>query len=487
MGNNTKKFLFLLIMLSNGFCLGTAHAVNWLMLQGVTEEPYPLVWGFMQPAYMQTSGTTLSTGPWKDQEALNNAIQPDLSSNQVFQIQRARIGIRGALPETDAISYFLLAEYGNNGITEPGGGGGRVTLTDATVTFSQIKGAKFRVGQMKVPMSEEVYQGIMAFNYINLTNIANQQLIERPFWTDGNAPCRINSNPSPPAPGSLAGPSDPLYLQYCNGDSQTQFRGAAVAARDIGIQVFDSFRQGDWEHSYAVLIGQGGANKDDRDNNLDNTVYFSSEKIFGGQKTMQKGMKLYAWRTAGKRTIYDSATLSAGGTSLKDAQRKYDRKLMGVGGTYFDGKYRFWAEYIKVDGMIFNGSTGGAVPGAVNGAGPMTGFPFQPGTVVSQFKTEPEGKGDGGYLDFGYRVKPNIELDVRYDWYNRVTNMDSADELQFKTWTLGAQYFFNSTTKAIVNYENRSVEAPGLPSSDPVNVIANDTDSRISAQIFILF
>ena len=486
MGIYTKKILFVLVAVSNLLFLSNANAVNWLMLQGVTEEPYPLVWGFLQPSYMKTTGSTLSTGPWEGQQALNNVIQPDLSSSQVFQVQRARIGIRGALPANENISYFVLAEYGNNGITQPGGGGGRVTLTDATVTFSHIKGAKIRVGQMKVPMSEEVYQGIMAFNYINLTNIANQQLIERPFWTDGNAPCRISDNPAP-APPPLQVASDPLYLQYCNGDIQTQFRSAAVAVRDTGIQVFDSFRDGSWEHSYALLIGQGGANKDDRDNNLDKTIYWSSERIFGGQKAMQKGYKLFAWRTTGKRTIYDSFALDAGGTSLEDAKREYDRNLMGVGGTYFDGKYRFWAEYIKVDGMIFNGSTAGAVPGAVNNAGPMPGFPFQSGTVVAQFKTEAEGEGDGGYLDFGYRIKPHIELDVRYDWYNRVTNMDNADELVFKTWTLGAQYFFDMTTKLIVNYEMRSVEAPGLPSSDPVNVIADDTDSRISAQVFVLF
>jgi len=479
--------MYSLIVLSNIIFIGNANAINWLILQGVTEEPYPLVWGFLQPAYFKTSGTKLSAGPWQGQQALNNAIQPDLSSSQVMQIQRARMGIRGALPENDAISYFLLAEYGNNGITQPGGGAGKATLTDATVTFSQFKGAKIRVGQMKVPMSEEVYQGIMTFNYINLTNIANQQLIERPFWTDGNAPCRINSNPSPPAPASLSGPSDPLYLQYCNGDSQTQFRSDAVAARDIGIQIFDTFRKGDWENSYAILIGQGGANKDDRDTSLDNTLYFSAERIFSGQKIMQKGLKLYAWRTAGKRTIYDSTILSAGGISLEDAKRKYDRKLMGVGSTYFDGKYRLWAEYIKVDGMIFNGSTGGAVPGSVNSVGPVAGFPFQPGTIVSQFRTEPDAQGNGGYLDFGYRVKPDIELDVRYDWYNRVTNKTAADELKFRTWTFGAQYFFNSSAKAIINYELRDVNAPGLPSSDTVNIIANDTDNRLSAQIYLRF
>ena len=321
---------------------------------------------------------------------------------------------------------------------------------------------------MKVPMSEEVYQGIVTFNYINLTNLANQQLVERPFWTDGKANCFVGTPP---------GPSNDTYLRYCNGDSQTQFRSAAVAVRDIGVQVFDSFRMGDWEHSYAVLVGQGGANKDDWNDSLDNTLYFSTEKIFGGQKVFRTGYKLYAWRTTGKRTIYDSATLAGGGTSLEAAEREYDRELMGIGGTYFDGKYRFWAEYIKVDGMIFNGSTGGAVPGAVDNTG----------TTVAQFLTEPEGKGDGGYLDFGYRIAPNIELDIRYDWYNRVTNLQSADERKFETWTLGAQYFFDETTKVMVNYEIRNVEAPGYPSSHPANQIADDTDNRISAQLFLFF
>jgi hypothetical protein len=468
MGNFIKKVIVVWVALFNLVFLTNASAVNWLMLQGVTDSPYPLVWGFLQPAYFATEGTTLPAGPWQGQAAMINVVQPDQSSSQVFQVQRARLGVRGALPENDKISYFLLAEYGNNGITQPGGGAGKVTLTDATVTFTQIKGAKIRLGQMKVPMSEEVYQGIVAFNYINLTNIANQQLIERPFWTDGKASCFVATPP---------GPSNDLYLRYCNGDAQTQFRSAAVAARDTGIQIFDSFKHNAWEYSYALLVGQGGANKDNRNDSFDNTVYLSAEHIFGGLKMLRKGYKLYAWRTSGKRTIYDSEALAAGGGSLEAAEREYDRTLGGIGGTYFDGKYRFWAEYIKVDGMIFNGSTGGAVPGSVSNNGAM----------VSQFKTEPQGKGDGGYLDFGYRVTPTIELDIRYDWYNRLTNLQPTDEFKFETWTLGAQYFFTETTKAIVNYEKRSVDAVGYPSSSMANDIAGATDDRISAQLFLFF
>jgi hypothetical protein len=114
-----------------------------------------------------------------------------------------------------------------------------------------------------------------------------------------------------------------------------------VAARDVGIQIFDSFKRDDWEYSYAVLVGQGGANKDNRNDSLDNTVYLSAEKIFGGHRAFRKGYKLYAWRTSGKRTIYDSATLAAGGNSLEAAERDYDRTLAGIGGVYQSRWYDF--------------------------------------------------------------------------------------------------------------------------------------------------
>lgn len=474
MGTLINKLMFTFIVVNCFLFSGIINAANWLTLQNITDSPYPLTWGFIQPSYMQTSGSTLPAGPWMGQKAAVNVMQPDLSSSRIFQIQRARVGIRGALPDNEKISYFVLAEYGNNGITQPGGGAGKVTLTDATLTFTHLKGAKVRVGQMKVPMSEEIYQGILTSNYINLSNIANQQLVERPFWTDGNANCSI-------AAGSPPGRSNDLYLRFCNGDSQLQFRSTSVAARDIGVQIFDSFRVDAWEHSYAFLIGQGGANKDNRNDSLDTTVYFSSERIFGGEKAFRKGYKLYAWRTSGKRTLYDSNVLNAGSTSLEAAEREYDRNLTGLGGTCFVGKNRFWAEMINVDGMIFNGTTGGAVPGSVNNGGSF------PGVFVSQFKTEPNGEGDGGYIDYGYRVKPDIELDIRYDWYNRVTNLLAADELKFETWTLGAQYFFTDTTKVIVNYEIRNIEAPGLPSSDMVNEVAKATDNRLSLQLFTFF
>lgn len=451
----------------------TAFAANWLMLQGTEspgEAPRAKLWGFLQPSYLSVSGTKLpGTAGWGGQNSQFNTHQPDLSSNSTFQLMRARIGVRGvALPLDSNINYFVLAEYGNNGITQPGGGSGSAKLTDATVTFNHIKGMRVRVGQMKIPMSEEVYQGIMTWNYINMTNMNNQQLVERPFWTDGITSCNTSAH---------ATPSLDAYQKYCNGDPQTQFRASAVAVRDQGIQLFDTFKSDDWEHSYALLYGNGGVNKDNRDGKYDTTVYWSSEKVFSGKGPWRDHMKFYAWNTSGERTIYDSALLNTAGTSQQEAEKVYDRNLSGLGFTYQKDKYRVWAEYTKADGMIFNGSTGGAVPGALNNAG----------TSVSQFVLSPTGEADGYYVDFGYKVTPKLEFDVRYDVYNRVTNLAASAERKYETTTLGMQYWFNRKSKLLLNYEIRSFEAPGLPSTHAANVLADTMDDKISAQIFVLF
>ena len=457
-----------------GGAMTTANAANWLMLQGTEradQAPRAKVWGFLQPTYLQSGNTKLPTtgNPAADkfagQDSQFNTHQPNLASNSTFQIMRARLGVRGvALPLDNKVNYFLLAEMGNNGITSPGGGGGSVKLSDASVTLNYIKGMRVRVGQMKVPMAEELYQGIMTFNYINPSNVGNQQLIERHFWTDGTTAC-------------IPGTSGANYLRFCNGDLQTQFRGSAVAVRDTGIQLFDTFKSGAWEHSYAVLLGNGGVGMDNRDNSYDTTAYWSSEKVFSGKGPWRDHMKFLAWSTKGKRTLYSSAILDAGG-SLESAEKTYDRNLSGLGFIYQRNKIRFWTEYIAADGMIFTGSTAGGIPGAVSTSG---------SGEVAQFTMAPTGKSSGYYLDFGYKITPKIELDVRYDVYNRVTNLAAAAQRDYVTTTLGLQYKFNKKTKLLVNYEMREFNAPAFPSAAPPNKVAATIEDKISAQLFVLF
>ncbi|WP_019557794.1 porin family protein [Thiomicrorhabdus arctica] len=433
-----KKYAFkktaILLALTGAFASQGAQASNWLMLQGTEADhqaPRAKVWGFVQGEYQSTDNTKLKAGPGKGQEAAFNQIAPQLSSSQSFNIRRARIGVRGAnFPLDPKTNYFMLAEFGNNGITT-GGKGSQGQLTDASVTFNHIPGARVRAGLFKTPGSEESFQGIATFNYINFTSATDRLLIERTFD---------------------------------NSTGDTSRNGPVGAVRDTGIQVFDAFRRGDWEHSYAVMIGNGGGlATTNKDNDLDTYVYLSTEKVFGESKgPRRKGLKFFAWQQDGKRTI--------------DGTSGHNRTRSGLGTTFFNGKYRLAAEYIQADGMIYGGTTGARTP--ANG-----------GTFVVQ----KDQKADGYYVDFGYRALPNLELNARYDVLNSGTATDAQSgtgndkERLFTTTTLGAQYFFNKKTSVRLNYEIRSIEAPNAPAAAGVHKILDGVDNRLAAGFTMVF
>lgn len=433
-----------LAIISSILACGQAQATNWLMLQGT--EPAgsaarAKIWGFIQPEFQYTSGSELAAGPWAGQKAVFNQIGPDNKSDSTFQLRRARLGVRGTgFPIDSRVNYFLLAEFGNNGITQLGGSGA-VKLTDASVTLNHIPGARVRIGQFKTPGSEEGIQAIHVFNYVNFTNFANQQLLERFFDEDGSRPGFEN---------------DP--------------NGSIGAFRDIGVQVFDSFRSEAWEHSYAVMVGNGnGITRGDNDDNKEIYLKWSSELIFNNSKgPRREGLKMFAWYQDGERTL-DFANGVAG-------EQEFDRTRWGLGTTFHKGKWRASAEYFKADGMIFNGTDGAAVAGSLNNAG----------TTVASFNVLPEDEADGWYIDAGYKVLPNLELDLRYDMMNRGTET-SAGERKFTTATIGAQYFFNKKTRLIVNYEFRDAEAPNQPGSSGANRILDEMDDRASIQLLAIF
>lgn len=433
-----KKYAFkktaILLALTGAFASQSAQATNWLMLQGTEADhqaPRAKVWGFVQGEYQSTDNTLLKAGPGAGTEAAFNQMAPQLTTSSGFNIRRARIGVRGAnFPLDNKTNYFILAELGNNGITT-GGNASQGQLTDASVTFNHIPGARVRAGLFKTPGSEESFQGIATFNYINFTNVTDRLLIERTFD---------------------------------NSSGDTERNGPVGAVRDTGIQVFDSFRDGAWEHSYAVMLGNGGGlATTNQDEDLDLYLYAATEKVFGDSKGPRRhGMKFFAWHNDGKRTIDDTSG--------------HKRTRSGLGTTYFDGKFRAAAEYIIADGMIYGGTTGARTP--ENG-----------GT----FSVQTEQKADGYYIDLGYRALPNLELNARYDILNSGTETDIASgtgqdkERQFATTTLGAQYFFNKKTSVRVNYEIRSIDAPNAPSAAPVHDILDSIDNRLSAGFTMVF
>ncbi|BBN60671.1 porin [Hydrogenovibrio marinus] len=411
----------------------TAHASNWLMLQGTeptNQAPRAKVWGFVQLQYQQTDDTKLKAGPYKGKSAAFNQIAPQLSSSSSFNVKRARIGVRGNnFPLDPKINYFLLAEFGNNGITT-GKNASQGQLTDASVTINHIPGARIRVGLFKTPGSEKAMQAIGVYNYINFTNVVDRLLLERFFDTS---------------------------------TADTQRNGPVGAFRDTGVEVFDSFNLKGWDTSYAVMIGNGnGLARVDNNKGKDTYLYLSTEKVFGNSKGPRRhGLKFYAWSQNGKRTI--------------DSTEK-NRTRSGLGTTYFDGKYRLAAEYITAEGMIYGGTKGAGLPS--DGA---------------TFSVQPDQAANGYYVDLGYRVVPNFELNLRYDYLdsgtktNAKTGTNNDEERQFTTTTVGAQYFLNKKTTLIANYEIRDIKAPGAPSAAPVHQILDSLDNRIGLELRVVF
>ena len=294
----------------------TAFGANWLTLQGTEpegSEQLAKVWGFVQVQYQDDQSDPNPAGGYIPPKL----IAPDWDSQSAFNVNRARIGVRGvAMPLDQKINYFLLLEMGNNAITEPGDS--FVKATDASVTFNYLKGARIRAGLFKYPGAEEGMQAIHVFDYINFTWVTGQMMLER--FPNRNYTANIPPQPIPPE------------VPF-NG-----FEKGVGAFRDVGVQVFDWFNVGkDWEISYA------------------------------GKGPRCQGLKLFAWAQNGTRT----ADLTNDGTYNPE---EYDRDRYGFGVKFLRKGIRVTAEYMWGEGMIWQ-----APHNPSFGIGPGQGNPNAPG------------------------------------------------------------------------------------------------------------
>jgi hypothetical protein len=429
----------------------TAQAANWLMLQGT--EPAGAaerarLWGFIQVQYQKDFSDANAGGAYIPPKLIG----PDLDSQSAFNVNRARIGVRGSnFPLDSNTNYFLLLEMGNNGITAPGNSFAKAT--DASVTFSHIPGARIRAGLFKYPGAEEGLQAIHVFDYINFTKVTNEMLLER-FPNQAYTP----DIPAQPLPTTTS----------LNG-----FEEGVGAFRDVGVQVFDTFNMGankDWELAYALMVGNGnGLNFSDTNDDKDVYLYVSAEKVFGGKGPRREGMKFWAWRQDGKRTadLTDDSTANP---------VEYDRERSGVGFKYLKKPYRVTAEYMRGKGMIFVGPN--------NPNFDFTGAADGDPTAANSGAFA---KSDGWYVEGGWYIPgTNWELDVRYDYYNRLKN-SSKFEFDRRRWTLGTQYHFNKKTRVAVNYEMNDDEAPGFAAGAGPNGNLEGLDNRIAVQLTAIF
>jgi len=410
-----------------GAMAGTAHAADWLMLQGTepsgTAKPVN-VWGFVQFDYQADTSKPNTTGGYVPPKLLG----PDLKTQEGFNVSRARIGVRGiAMPLDDKVNYFVLLEGGNNGITQIDGSS--VKLTDASVTLNHIPGVRVRAGLFKYPGAEEGLQAVHVFDYINFTEVSNQLLLER------------FPNRTHPGAGTNPAPCDPTLTAACN---LNRFDSPVGAFRDVGVQLFDAFQFGNFELSYAAMIGNGnGLNFSDNNDEKDRYLYLSTEWLTGGgEGAWREGLKFFVWWQDGDR-LFDG--------NNDGTYESYDRTREGLGIKFLKKPWRFTAEYMRGEGMIWNGPdkpTWALVPGPGNA---FDTNPNAPGNGLND-------KGTGYYVEGGiYIPKTNFQVDLRYDYYARLDG--DLYQLDWRAWTLGLQYHFNRRTRVTMNYTTREVEA----------------------------
>ncbi|WP_322629796.1 porin [Halothiobacillus sp.] len=429
-----KKFQRYLAMTT--LCAGlfaampSAHAANWLMLQGTEPADNAArakVWGFIQPMYSKdfSNGFAGKYVPPK-------LVGPSLDSQSSFNILRARIGVRGTgFPLDSKVNYFILTEFGNNAITNGGHYGSyKPYLSDASVTLNYIKGARVRLGLFKYPGSEEGLQGIAAFPYIGYTSVTNQMLLER-FPTNGETNIAPQTVP--------------------NADMNA-FSAPAGAFRDVGAQVFDAFDVGNWEHTYAVMLGNGhGMQMTDNNSSKDLYLYWSSAYLFdkSAKGPFRPSLKMFTWYQSGKRT------------DAYDKTQEQERKRYGVGVSYLKKPFRVSAEYMVGKGMIFQGAQ-------------------NPQRMFNNNKAA------GGYVEGGYFI-PNtkFELDLRYDTYKRNKGIlkGPTPEAKFNTWTAGVNYHFNKKTRFTLDYSIRKDSSVFTP----VNNQLKDVKGLLALQVTAVF
>jgi len=478
--NKLKKYLFAAGLI-NCLLLPTANAANWLMLQGTEPDssaPRAKLWGFIQAQYQKDYSDANSTGGYIPPKLIG----PNLTTQDSFNVNRARIGVRGTgFPLDGKVNYFFLSEFGNNGITAPGDR--NVRITDASITLNQIKGARIRLGLFKTPGFEEGLQAIHVFDYINFTTVANQLMLERfpnRLYTNNIAPISL------PSPTPIGG-----------------FGRSVSAFRDVGIQVFNTFKVNAWEHSYAAMLGNGnGLNFGDNDNNKETYLYWSSEQVYSGKGGRRQGLKFFAWTQNGKRQLANADTVTpavtatvndTGGNPVTvvvtpevraiNDPTQYDRKRSGVGFKYLKKPWRVSAEYLKGEGMIFVGPdkpTFRINPAAPAGVG-----------------SGANGEASGWYVEGGWYIPgTKWEIDLRYDVYNRLTNdtpfpggpnVGKTFEMEFKTFTVGAQYHINKKTRINMEYADRSAEAVDFPTGAGPNDNLSSLGDRFAIQLTHIF
>lgn len=411
-------------------------AANWVMLQGTESKVGNNPWGFAQVRAEHNEGTIFVGTDGKNKTPFSY-IRPNLREQEAAGVARFRLGLRGSLTDDNNINYFLLTEFGTNGITQPLDSYQNNHVTDASITLRYLP-VYIRIGKFKYAGSEEGNMARFVSPFIHFSTVGDQLMLER----------YIDTSKTDVVVGSA----------YQGKPSQ-----GVGAYRDSGIQLFQSLDIDATNRvtlAYMLGNGSGLSHSNENDGYFTHYAYLSYEAILGGGKGyFQEAFKVYGWYQSGKRLLY------ANGSS-----ELYDRVRYGAGITYFANGFRLGAEYLKGQGMIVSGAKD------INS---------DPSTNQWEYmiQTAKDSEADGYYILSTYELLEQFDIIGRYDVYHRMTNSEALLR-EFQTLSTGVSYRFNSKNRLDFNYLFNSIRAPHNSRAD--RLLKENVGNLISLQYTIV-
>ncbi|MEL5847965.1 MAG: porin [Candidatus Igneacidithiobacillus chanchocoensis] len=426
-------------ILSAGIFLSpTAQAANWFKLQGISPAKAPLfgVSGFIEPTIWAQGAT--EDGLLHEVPHIN-LIGPDFSYGTTASILRARIMFRGNINPN--ISYFLGGEFGNNGFThvrgdyQPG-------LIDGHVTFSYLPGARVELGLIRAPSAEGAIRGFMAYNFVLSSNVINQ-LADQPMFNSAYVT-------KPTAAGYLIPGTENL---------------GANGFRYPGAMAFDWFRNGPWEFSYGAMLGMyGTVAAGNQSNQPMEAVRLQEDYILGGKGPYRSNIQAGIW--------YQHAVPRWDG-------RNYNMNRYGIDATYRQGFMHPLARLLRFQYIHGNGWID--APSAFSKS---VSIEKQTALYQTQLYPDMSNKAWGYMVEGGLFLTKNIEVNLRYDYYNRLPNNPAQNRI-FKTYAVGLQYHFTPLTKLMAGYYFRTLDVPHPKATS--QSVADAVDNVFALQAMISF
>lgn len=452
--------------------MGQANAANWLMLQGT--EPQDVThrfFGVAQATYINNVGCNALSGLAGNSSVNNGRYNnnctngPKFHTPERFMLDNLMLGARGNIAP-GKVNYFAAVNLGENNTTYLPAKTSRErlsALTDASVTFSYIPGARVRAGLFKKPGPEELMQSAEATDYLFPTDFAARVQQER--FVRGNA--QLGQR--------VAGQGYAGSISAYGYDFD--------AGRDWGVQLFDAFKREKWTYSYAAMIANGnGIRQGDNNGNKDVNLYVSAEHdLPGGKGPLKHGVKLYGYHQQGVRNfIIDAAGTQSQGFDLirYGIGARALGELFGAGA----GKHRLGFELMYADGMIHYMPTGNVADGAFGGN-------------AMQIAAERGNKARGFTLDYGYYLNPSWQFDVRYsrdDLLYRTAGVWKPSDMRiYEYLALGGSYYFTPKIRLTVDYEFRDVRAPNPAATailtNNANIMVDSVGDRLGARLTYSF